>query len=585
MPTYMVTDPNTGRKVKLTGDTPPTDADLDEIFASIAVEAPEKSLMDKANEAILSNPIGRGVSEFAAGVNRGATGLVDFVASLPNAALQVAGIDAQIPSLTKAIPQAAQGNFMEKGLGRDVVRAAGEVIPSSIAMGSALRSAAQPLIGQAGNANALPQLAAGSESVGAGALRQMAGSTLSQDAVMGGLSGAGSVAGGALGEKVGGDTGRQIGSMVGSVAAPVAAGVGAEGVRHALKSSKEQSIIKEAAPTIDALKDQARQVYKQIDDLGAVVDSSRITGLVRNLNSSIKSEGFNKRIHPKVAAALDEFNSVDGRNLAVSDLDTLRKVARSAAASIEPDESRLGSMMIEKIDDFMDSLTPEALVGGKPGEVGSLYKDARQLWGRARKAEDIEWIIEKARNQASGFENGLRSQFTSLLNNKKKIRGYSPDEVEAIQKVVRGGTLENTAKALGKFGFTEGRASSMLLGSLGVAGGSALGGNVGAVAVPLIGQVSKNLAQKMTRNNAEMVSRLVRSGRDSTGIANAYFSSVPAGQRSAEELTELLLKSGASGKINVRTNNPEIRRVISDSAYIMGALNSQKASEDDKQTD
>lgn len=35
MPTYVVTDPASGRKVKLTGDSPPTDADLDEIFASL----------------------------------------------------------------------------------------------------------------------------------------------------------------------------------------------------------------------------------------------------------------------------------------------------------------------------------------------------------------------------------------------------------------------------------------------------------------------------------------------------------------------------------------------------------------------
>lgn len=35
MPTYVVTDPKSGRKVKLTGDSPPTDADLDEIFASL----------------------------------------------------------------------------------------------------------------------------------------------------------------------------------------------------------------------------------------------------------------------------------------------------------------------------------------------------------------------------------------------------------------------------------------------------------------------------------------------------------------------------------------------------------------------
>lgn len=35
MATYVVTDPNTGRKVRLTGDSPPTDEDLDEIFSSL----------------------------------------------------------------------------------------------------------------------------------------------------------------------------------------------------------------------------------------------------------------------------------------------------------------------------------------------------------------------------------------------------------------------------------------------------------------------------------------------------------------------------------------------------------------------
>lgn len=577
MPTYMVTDPNTGRKVKLTGDTPPTDADLDDIFASLP--APEKGMMQSINEAITSNPIGRGVSEFAAGVNRGATGLVDFAASLPNAALQVAGIDAQIPSLTKAIPQATQGNFMEQGIGRDVVRAAGEVVPSSIAMGAGLRAAANPLIGQAGNASALPSMGQAAESTGAGVLRQMGSSTLAQDAGYGALSGAGGAAGAALGQKVGGDTGEQVGAMLGSIAAPVAAAGALQGAKGAIDRSQEASLIKEAAPTIDALKTKAREVYKQIDDLGAVVDSGRFNGLVRDLNKSMRQEGFNKRIHPKISAALDEFKLNIDKNQPVSNIDTLRKVARSAAASTEPDESRLGSKMIEQIDDFMDNIDSSALVGGKSDDVGVMYRDARKLWQRARKAEDIEMAVEKAKNQASGFENGLRVQFRAILNNKKKLRGFSPDELAAMQKVVRGGGLENAAKAIGKFGFTEGQATSMLMGSLGVAGGAAVGGSVGAVAVPLVGQVSKNLAQKMTRNNAEMVSRIVRSGKDANSIAKAYFSSVPPRQRAAEDLAELLLKTGAEGKLNIPNADPQIKKIISDSAYIMGAINSQKEEE------
>lgn len=529
----------------------------------------EKSMMQSINAAITSNPIGRGVSEFAAGVNRGATGLVDFATSLPNAALQVAGIDAQIPSLTKAIPQATQGNFMQEGLGRDVVRAAGEVVPSSIAMGAGLRSAAQ----------ALPSMGQAAESTGAGVLRQMGSSTLAQDAGYGALSGAGGAAGAALGQKVGGDTGEQVGAMLGSIAAPVAAAGAIQGAKGAIDRSQEASLIKEAAPTIDALKSKAREVYKQIDDLGAVVDSSRFNGLVRDLNKSMRQEGFNKRIHPKISAALDEFKLNIDKNQPVSNIDTLRKVARSAAASTEPDESRLGSKMIEQIDDFMDNIDSSALVGGKSDDVGVMYRDARKLWQRARKAEDIEMAVEKAKNQASGFENGLRVQFRAILNNKKKLRGFSPDELAAMQKVVRGGGLENAAKAIGKFGFTEGQATSMLMGSLGVAGGAAVGGSVGAVAVPLVGQVSKNLAQKMTRNNAEMVSRIVRSGKDASSIAKAYFSSVPAKQRAAEDLAELLLKTGAEGRVNIPNADPQIKRIISDSAYIMGAINSQKEEE------
>ena len=35
MPTYIVTDPETGKKVRLTGDSPPTEQELEQIFASL----------------------------------------------------------------------------------------------------------------------------------------------------------------------------------------------------------------------------------------------------------------------------------------------------------------------------------------------------------------------------------------------------------------------------------------------------------------------------------------------------------------------------------------------------------------------
>ncbi len=462
---------------------------------------------------------------------------------------------------------------MADGLPKRIVRAAGELALPSGAIGGAIRKTAQALTPQitAANANAvLPNVG-----------RQLAQGTAAGDVGYGAVSGAGTE----IGREIGGDTG----ALIGGLAAPLAVAGGVAGAKSIADKAQQSALRKNATPNIDELKVAAREVYKEIDNLGAVVDSSRVTGLTRDLDTSIRGEGFNKRIHPKVSAALDEFKKIEGTNQPISNLDTLRKVARSAASSIEPDEARLGSIMVGKVDDFLDNLDQSALVGGNADEVGRKFKDARQLWQRARKGDDIEYAFERAKNQASGFENGLRVQFRSILNNKKKMRGYTAEEKAAMEQVVRGGGMENTAKALGKFGFSEGQATSMLLSSLGATAGYAAGGAAGGVAVPLIGQVSKNLAQKLTRNNAELVSRIVRQGKDADSIAKAYFTKVAPENRSAPELAELLISMKARDLLTARTADERAKQVIADANYLIRAYNSTQASdkkaEDNEKTD
>jgi len=57
MPTYRVTDPTTGRTVKLTGDSPPTEQELEEIFASFPpskMEQPQTQAVDAGGDPSLS---------------------------------------------------------------------------------------------------------------------------------------------------------------------------------------------------------------------------------------------------------------------------------------------------------------------------------------------------------------------------------------------------------------------------------------------------------------------------------------------------------------------------------------------------
>jgi hypothetical protein len=154
--------------------------------------------------------------EAAAGVNRGAAGLVDFAASLPNAVMDLAGSDKRIPSAVQALAPATTGNFMGEGLARDVVRQGSELIPSGVATGAALRQAAAQV----------PAMA--QPTATQGVIQQLGSSTAAQDALYGGLSGAGSKLGEEAGRAVGGETGAQIGTLAGGIAAPgiVAGGAG-----------------------------------------------------------------------------------------------------------------------------------------------------------------------------------------------------------------------------------------------------------------------------------------------------------------------------------------------------------------------
>ena len=319
---------------------------------------------------------------------------------------------------------------------------------------------------------------------------------------------------------------------------------GATRTKTLAKNRALKQAVVDAAPDIDQIKTASRAVYKELDDSGVRLLPKAYDGLNNRVQQAVKKAGFDPDITPKTAAALNRLASEKGQVHTLTEIDTLRKVAQKAASSLEPADASLGAIMIDEIDTFLDVVKPEAFARGavKAKDVTPKFKVARELWGRARRSELINEAFEKAKNQASGFENGLVTQFRTILNNKKKARFFKPKELEVMREVVRGTTGANIAKAIGRFGFSEGHATNILGGSIGIAGGAALGGPAGAVAVPLIGQVSRKLAQKLTRGKAEFTDIIVRAGDNANDIAKAYLSRVPKAQRSASELSELLLR-------------------------------------------
>lgn len=510
MGVFIVTAPD-GRKVKLTGDAPPTDADLDEVFSSLPpIEGQESSLGDKA--------LGLGETALAMG----------------------SSIAAEPLSGLAGLANMAQGNLAE-GLERQGLDNASDFVKPDLNPGQVVEQTRQDLTYQ-------PRTQEGQENLSA------IGETLKP--IGDAFNKAETVLGDTVFKATGSPALAAAATTIPTLATEVlgiAAGKGmtkmAQRTKRAREAGQIARDINNALPSKDQLLDTSRGIFKEIDETGAVLKSEPFDKMVGRLEKLAESKGIDADITPLSAKALQRLQDAEGRQLTLIELDNLREVAKNAISAGGKDGS-IAMGFVDEIDDLLNSVTSKSFAAGdNVAEIGKKYGVARDLWGRAKRSDMLEEAFEKARNQASGFENGVRTQFRQILNNKNKRKFFKPDEITAMNRVVRGDKAENFARLIGRFGFSEGSAHNVLTGMAGVGAGAAAGGVGGAMIVPLVGQVSRKLAQRMTVKNAEFADAVIRSGKDAKKIATAYRKFTPSKERNASELSELLMKNDIDLKV------------------------------------
>ena len=502
MPTYVVTDPDTGLKLRLTGDSPPTEEELEQLFSV-------------ANDQRVSN-------------NNG-----DMLASGPNM-----GPQARAPE---------RRTFPGQGVGE----AAATLISGAVA---------EPVAGLAG----LVELArSGDSSSAADAVQHMQSSLTYSPKTEGGKEAIQTVGEPlqaaaeffdsrgltprAAGEAVTKSTGSPVlGTIVATLpAAALELGLmkGAGGTVRRSQRAAQTRLLEAGAPEINQLFDASRAVYKEIDGLGLTMKPDAFKKLTSKITDAAKDSGARQRTTPEIFGALEEFNDIvkEGRGVPLGEVDELRKVVQKVAEKTDRSLTSSAVAMIDEMDEFLDVAGTSIFDNPSGAKIGQRYRAARQLWGRARKAELIEEVFTKSDIQASGFENGLRNNFRAVVNNKRQARYFRKDEIDAMRRVVKGDRIGNAAKLMGRFGFSEAQATNVLGGFLGSSAGYAVGGPVGAVSAGIAGQVSREWAQRLTVGNARFAESLVRSGKDGAKIVKAYMRNVPKAKRSADDLANLLL--------------------------------------------
>ena len=388
---------------------------------------------------------------------------------------------------------------------------------------------------------------------GAGIVGQIAAMPASAPSIGGRLLGAagGRVAGSAaLGAGLGGteaaitsrgDVGDTARGVAGGLVGGAAGGVLGEAVGSALGNRAARRQTAALAPSREALDQMARQSYQAADNAGVWFSPPAYGSLVNDIRQAVSQGGFDHGLHPAVQRVITRMEEEGGNAVTLGQLDRLRRVAGSAARSSVPDEGRLGSMIIDHIDDFIDRAGPQSVIFGRGQEGAQALQQARAAYAARSRADRIERAFQQADDNAgvagsgANIDNTIRQAARRLLNNRNDIRGFSEAEVAALREVARGTLTRNALRYVGKAAPT-----GIVSGALSAGTGGAALGPVGAVALPLVGYAAKAAADRATRASLERVSAMTRS-RINPGAAGQVAQARLRGNQSAPRLLMTLL--------------------------------------------
>ena len=445
----------------------------------------QKSVLEKVGRGL--STIARGaapsvIGASAGGALAGPVGAVAGSLALPAAELLTKGVNALLPDKYD-IPSPV--STVEKGLTK-----LGFPVPETQTE-RALQVGGGALGGVGGQVGALGQLAKTATSPVARGVAQ----TLAQEPTR---QIAAALPVGATSQYVAEETGSPTLGMAAGIAAGIPFAMGAKGTLQ--------------APTVQELKGQAGQQYKFAEDVGAVFKKNSYNQFANKLESTLAKEGLDKTLQPRVYAALERIKDTKNSNVTLENMEILRRIGQAAGSSADASERRLASIMVDNLDDFVETAQPSQLAKGSSEAVSALT-DARELWKRAKKTEILDDLVASAELRAdanfsqSGMENALRRKLVNLADNPKKLRAFTKEEQNAIKVAAKGGPIQNALRLVGKLAPT-----GIVSGGGSVGLGYLAGGPIGAVGLPIVGGAARKGAEQLGLRNIEQLRNRLATG-------------------------------------------------------------------------
>lgn len=256
-----------------------------------------------------------------------------------------------------------------------------------------------------------------------------------------------------------------------------------------------------AAATSEDIKALSNAAYKKADESGGVLKGWFTNRFLDDIADIQPATVAGKRIptDPKLDEALNYINGFKNTRLTLQDAQNLDEYLGEAIDGFTDSFGKVnksGRKLLDVQSRFRNSIenADDTLIeGGKQGFEA--LKEGRALWSAQLKLRDIERIVQRAeltQNPSTAIQTGFRN----LLTNAKKSKGYTKEELAAIEKAAKTGIVTDILKTGGS------RLVPIIAGASG-------GGVLGTAAAGAGAAASRGIATRNAMVNAENVARAV----------------------------------------------------------------------------
>ena len=295
---------------------------------------------------------------------------------------------------------------------------------------------------------------------------------------------------------------------------------------------------KQEALSTQALDRIATDRYDQLQKSGVQLKTDEFVIAMDDIAKGLRQEGYTPKAFPKVAGAIEELTST-AQPKDWTELQALRKMIRSGQKSIEPEERRMASILLDDYDNYLMTVPKESIASGDMKNAGQLWSEARNAYSKMKKSEVFEDMLNEAKLDRSKFtqsgeENSLAKQLRQLAKNDKKMRLFTKTEQDAIEQAAKGGNVQNMLKFFGRFAPTGVVPVGLSVGTTALAPMIGIPLTIGAAG-------SRGLATNMRRGSVEDLTNMMRTGGIPQTVGSPFRAITPVTARgllSMEDLDE-----------------------------------------------